>query len=88
MTLPLKTRILQYAIQHGREFTVNDLLNELQPEYGGEALFSTDQLEAYCDSYLAVGFFAPKKIQIDESGHLQVSCAVTDYGKSRGQYIR
>lgn len=88
MTLPLKTRILQYAIEHNGEFDIDDLMNALEPAYKDEPMFTAKQVEAYCDSYLGVGFFVPTRKEFDESGNLRVWCKVTDYGKSRGQYIK
>lgn len=88
MKLPLKTRILQYAIEHNGEFSVEDLMKELEPAYKDEPMFKRKQVEDYCDSYLGVGFFVPTKKEFDENGSLQVWCKVTDYGKARGQYIK
>lgn len=88
MKLPLKTRILQYALEHGGEFSVADLMAALEPAYQGEPMFNAKQVEEYCDSYLGVGFFVPTKHEFNEEGALQVWCKVTDYGKARGQYIK
>lgn len=88
MKLPLKTRILQYAIGLGKDFTTHNVVQALEPEYRGEALFTGKQVGDYVDSYLGVGFFTAVKEEYDSKGELIIHCKVTDYGKTRGQYIR
>ena len=45
MQLPLKTRILQYAIERGTEFSLNDVMKDLKKEYEGERIFNKKQIE-------------------------------------------
>lgn len=87
MKLPLKTRILQYAIEQDAEITVNDVMAALASEYLGECIFSRKQVEEYIDSYLGVGFLTGSRMEFDESGNLVVYSKVTDYGKSRLKYM-
>lgn len=88
MKLPLKTRILKYAIDCDTEFTLQNVLDELKPEYEGERLFNTRQVEEYVDSYLGVGFFDAANMELDSNGGLLISYKITDYGKERKKYIK
>jgi hypothetical protein len=88
MKLPLKTRILEYAIDLGKDFVVDDVISALTPEYGGERIFSRKQVEEYIDSYLGVGFLTAESTEFNNKGDLVVHCKVTDYGKSRKKYIK
>jgi len=88
MKLPLKTRILKYAIDLNKDFVVDDVMSALAPEYDGERIFSRKQVEEYVDSYLGVGFLEAESTEFNAEGELVVHCKVTDYGKSRKKYLK
>ena len=87
MKLPLKTRILQYAILRGTQFTANDVYHDLAGEYGGEKLFTRKTVEEYIDSFLGISFLQAAKLEFDPSGALLIHCQITEYGKTRLKYI-
>lgn len=87
MKLPVKTRILQYAIDKNGDFTTNDVLELLKQEYPGEGMINRKQIQEYIDSLVGVGFFKATEIAFDEKHNLQLRYVVTDYGKSRKKYI-
>lgn len=87
MQLPIKTRILQYAIQLDDNFTAEDAYLALKNEYPGEAFFNRKTVEDYVESLLGVGFLSAATTEFDENGALRVVCRVTDYGKSRKKYM-
>lgn len=86
--LPLKTRILEYAIQQGTGITVDDVMTALQPEYGKERMFNRKQVEEYLDSFLGVCFMDAEKLELDEQGNLQITYQLTDYGRTRRKYLK
>lgn len=88
MKLPLKTRILRYAIDRNSEFTLQNVLDDLKPEYEGERLFNARQVEEYVDSYLGIGFFDAANMELDYNGKLMINYKITDYGKERKKYIK
>ena len=88
MKLPLKTRILDYAIDFKKGFVVDDVMSALASEYNGERIFSRKQVEEYIDSYLGVGFLTAESTEFDAKGDLVIHCKVTDYGLSRKKYIK
>ena len=88
MQLPLKTRILQYAIQKNGAFTLHDVMTDLAGEYSGEKIFNTKQVKEYFDSFLGVGFFKVINMRFDEVGELLMTCEVTEYGKEREKYMK
>lgn len=88
MQLPLKTRMLQYAIQRGTSFNKNDIMNDLSGEYPGESLFSKKQIEAYLDELLVVGFLKKEDVVYDADGSLLITYIISDYGMTRAKYIK
>lgn len=87
MKLPLKTRILQYAIQKDHDFTMQDVARDLQQEYDGESIFTQKHVEEYVDSFLGVGFFKAERLEFDSKGSLVIHYVITDYGRERDKYI-
>ena len=88
MKLPIKTRILQYAIQRDSAFTAKDVYNDLKDEYPGERFFNQKTVDDYVDSLIGVGFFDAAKLEFDENGELVIYCVVTEEGKSREKYMK
>ena len=88
MKLPLKTRILEYAIDLGKDFVVDDVMSALASEYKGEKIFTRKQVEEYVDSYLGIGFLKGESTEFDSKGELVVHCKVTEYGLSRKKYMK
>lgn len=87
MQLPLKTGILQYAIRRNTDFNKKDVINDLQKDYGGEAIFSSKQVEAYLDELLVVNFLKKQKVEYNQDGSLRITYMISDYGLSRAKYI-
>lgn len=87
MKLPLKTRILQYAIELGQPFTAEDAYAALVPEYQNERLFIRKTVSEYLDSFLGVSFLKADELSFDERGELVIRYLVTDYGKTRQKYM-
>ena len=87
MTLPLKTRVLKYAIDAGKPITVSDIMRDLESEYGGEKQFTKKRIEEYIDSFLGVKFMKADKVEFNGAGQLVIYCSVTDYGMSRERFI-
>lgn len=85
--LPLKARILKYFIELDETATVNDILRDLNNEYGGEKQFTKKRVEEYIYSFLGIQFLKKDKVEWDENGQLIIYCSITDYGKSRKRYI-
>ena len=88
MQLPLKTRILQYALKKDAAFNLEDVYRDLKDEYKGEALFSKEQLDSYLDALLVVGFLKKTNVELAEDGSLLVTYIISDYGKSREKYLK
>lgn len=85
MQLPLKTRILQYAMQMQGDFTVKDIMNGIANEYRGERLFNEKLIDEYFQSFIGIGFFEQADLKFDEKGELVTICKVTDYAKDRAK---
>lgn len=87
MQLPLKTRILQYAMQRNITFDKKDVMGDLRDEYKGESLFSSKQIEAYLDELLVVGFLQKEAVSYDTDGSLLITYKISEYGMTRRKYV-
>ena len=83
MQLPLKTRILQYALLTEEDFTVDDIMKGIENEYKGERLFNKKLIEEYFQSFVGIGFFEESRLEFDNNGELITYCKTTDYAKDR-----
>ncbi|MCH1981918.1 hypothetical protein MCG98_04955 [Ruminococcus sp. OA3] len=83
MQLPLKTRILQYALLKEEDFTVDDIMKGIENEYKGERLFNKKLIEEYFQSFVGIGFFEESRLEFDNNGELITYCKATDYAKDR-----
>lgn len=85
--LPLKTRILQYALEKDGEFTLDEVYHALEPEYRGERIFTPRHVKDYFESFIGVGFFTTAHMDFDENGELVYSCKVTKDAMARKKYF-
>lgn len=88
MKLPLKTRILQYAIQKDDTFKLEDVMRDLAAEYPHERIFNEKQISEYLESFIGVGFLGAVEMKFNENGELSFVYQITDYGKSRQKYMK
>ena len=86
-TLPLKARILQYGVKKGSEFTIDDIMRDLEPEYGGERLFNRKLIDEYLSALIGVGFLKDERLEFDANDNLVIYATATEYGKDRSRYI-
>lgn len=82
MTLPLKTRILEYAIMRKEPITAGEMTEALKKEYQGERFCNLKNIENLMDSYCGVGVMKAAEIDFNEDQQLQVKYQVTSTGYS------
>ncbi len=87
MTLPLKLRILQYAMDKKESVTVDEIMKVLASEYGGEKQFNAKRVTDYLDTFLGVQFMKADKVEFDKDNNLIIHYIITDYGLTRQKYI-
>lgn len=88
MQLPIKTRILQYALEKGEPFTKYDIQKDLGSEYPDERLFSLTTIDDYLNQLLVVGFIGKEKIEMEDQGDLLITFKATAYGQTRYKYVK
>jgi hypothetical protein len=86
MLLPMKSRILEYAIKQDRGITVEDAMSVLEPDYGKERMFNRKLVEEYFDAFVGVTFMKASDLAMD-GDDLKITYEMTDYGRSRGKYL-
>ena len=86
MTLPIKTRILEYAIEKDAPFTNQELSDILKVEYNNEKTTSLKNVEKQLDMYNRVAFLSVKDV-IEKDGELIVTYQITNSGKEALKYI-
>ena len=82
MILPLKTRMLEYALEKDGTFTIENLMEDLGNEYGDRRDFRLKRIEEYLMAYCGVGI-----LEFKETEDGNVGFFVTDYGKENEKYI-
>ncbi|MGI6767119.1 MAG: hypothetical protein ACOX4R_07950 [Lentihominibacter sp.] len=85
--LPLKTRILQYAIEKKQPFKIPELVEVMSKEYTGERFCNAKHIEKLILSFCGVSVMRPCKYTYDENGRLDVSYELTEFGKDKAKYI-
>lgn len=87
MTLPLKTGILKYAIDNQGGFSINDIMRDLDKDYGGENIFKESIIENYMFAFCSVRMIEADEIEFDGSGKLCVTYKITNFGLQNKKYI-
>ena len=81
MTLPLKVRILEYAIEKDAPFTISEALEDISPEYAGERFCNYNFMEKLMRLFLGVNVLKEGHYELDDNGELHVEYQITDFGK-------
>lgn len=82
MTLPLKTRVLEYAILADKPFTAEQLTEVLKKEYPGERFCNLKHIDETIGSYCGVNFMEPAKLEVRGNDELYVEYKATEVGKT------
>ena len=85
--LPLKVRILEYAIEKDAPFTIDELVEKLGPEYKGERFANYHFMEKLVRLNTGVNTMEDSKVWYDENGELKAEYVITDFGKSYERLI-
>lgn len=87
MNLPIKTRILEWAIEKDTPFTAKELSMVLQREYNGERTTTVKNIEKQLDMYCRVNFMEVRDTALDDKEELVVTYTITDEGKKSIKYV-
>ena len=87
MKLPIKTRILESAIEKNAPFTSKQICEDLGKEYKGERTAGQKGIDKQLDMYCRVGFLETEGVDLDDNEELVVSYKITDAGKKSEKYI-
>ena len=83
--LPIKTRMLQLAIEWKRPFTAAEMTEVLKKEYNNEGTTTVKQVDKQLEMYCRVDMLSAAHVEIDEKDELVVSYQITDLGKTCGR---
>lgn len=87
MKLPVKTRILEWAILEDKEFYPQEVVEILNNEYPGERQTNIKNVENTLEMYTKVGLMDSVSIDMDDKNELKVSYRITQDGKNTIKYI-
>lgn len=87
MKLPVKTRILEWAILEDKEFYPQEVVEILNDEYPGERQTNVKNVENTLEMYTKVGLMDSVSIDMDDKNELKVSYRITQDGKNTIKYI-
>ena len=77
MKLPIKTRILELAIEKDGPFTSRELSEILQKEYNNEKTTTVKNIDKQIQAYCRVGFITLDRVLMSRKFHTKV----TEIGK-------
>jgi len=87
MKLPIKTRILDWAITKDGPFTAKEMADELCEEYNHERTTTVRNIEKQIDTYCRVGFIEATNADFDDHDELVVTYNITEAGKKESKYL-
>ncbi|HIU26225.1 MAG TPA: hypothetical protein IAC50_07020 [Candidatus Copromorpha excrementigallinarum] len=87
MKLPLKTRILEYAIEENKPLSAEEITEALKKEYEGERFCNYKNIDTLLDAYCGVGVMKATDMYFDDKGKLVVKYQVTKFGKDYERLI-
>ena len=88
-TLPLKLAVYEYACNmEGKTFTAEDVIEALNPVYGGESQLNINRIRNYLSAFLGVKFLTEEKLELDEKGDLKIHYKLTEYGKTKKENMK
>lgn len=87
MKLPIKTRILEYAIDLDKPFTAKEISDVMKKEYAGEKTSEPKNIERLLNTYCGVGVMDDVDVVFGENDQLIVTYQVTYFGKKYEKYI-
>lgn len=87
MKLPIKTRILEYAIEHDKLFTAKEISDVMIQEYNGEKTSRIKNVEKLLNTYCGVGVMDAVDVVFGENNELVATYKMTDFGKKYEKYI-
>ncbi|MGI6093885.1 MAG: hypothetical protein ACOYBL_00480 [Lachnospiraceae bacterium] len=81
MKLPIKTRVLEYAIEMDGCFRKEEIAKAMEAEYQGERTTTVKNIEKIIRTYCGVGIMRASDIALTEDGKLDITYEVTEFGK-------
>ena len=88
MQLPIKTRMLQYALELDGSFTRYDVENALREEYPDKREFNLKTIDDYLNQLMVVGFITREKVEFENDKDLLITFRATEYGQTRYKYVK
>ena len=85
--LPLKMRILEYAIEKNEPFKVSEVMDALADEFKNERFFNSKHVELLIGAYCGVCVMKAVNFQFDKNNNLDVDYIVTEFGKNYKKLI-
>ena len=85
--LPIKTRILQLAIEWNRPFTAAEMADVLKKEYNNEGTTAVKEVDKQLEMYCRVNMLVGVHFEFDKDDNLIVSYQITDTGERAKKYI-
>ncbi len=85
--LPLKFRIFDYISKVKDEVMIDDILRDLQNEYGTERQFKKSMIAYHLDSLVGVNMIQITTAVLNTEGEIEMKYKITDFGLTKVKYI-
>lgn len=85
--LPLRFRILHLLSNKKEPVTAQDIMNELESDYGKEKQFKKKAMDGHLVSMKALGLIESVDIDIDENDEFYQTYRISEFGTGRLKYL-
>jgi len=85
--LPLKLRILEWALDYNKPFDAEDVYNGISDEYKGERFCNPKHVSRLIGAYCGNAIMDIAEYESEQSEEVQVKYRVTDFGKKAAKLI-
>ena len=82
MKLPIKLRVMDYAIHKDGSFSAEEAAREIGHEYPGEKTVSVKNIEKIIRVYCGIGMLKASDIDLDAEDNLKIAYEVTSAGRA------
>jgi predicted metalloprotease with PDZ domain len=84
---PLKYSILYILAKENKEISLDDIMKQLEPDFGKERQLTKKQIRFHLDSFVCVGMAGTTREEFDESGELCLNYIITPFGVERTKFL-
>ena len=84
---PFKYAVLFAIAMRNQDMKVDEIMNDLSPDFGNEKQFTEKMVRYHMDSFVCVGMAKVTKEKINSDGNLEMTYCITPFGMERTKFL-